>query len=142
MKTKLAKDILHFIAVSSALTKRALDEVAVHRTTQEKAASMRQEIVDLMIRNGTVGEQYKQAAAAMLGSHPETLSLLKMASEKIAVMHEQLASRISEMGQSVEPSGSEKTAYDSINDPYVGRRTSQLKQSDLALMRVLEPIGG
>jgi hypothetical protein len=145
MNANLANAALNYVAVSSALTKKALDELQVHRTSQQKAAAMRSELLDHMLKAGTVNERTKQAADAMLGSHPETLGLLKSAVDLIAKLKTQLQKQALDTGTGVDPkeagvAGVEKSAgdYDSLTDPFVGRKTSQVKASDRAIMRVME----
>ena len=139
MNTTLATKALNYVQVSSALTKRALDELSVHRAAQEKAASMRAEILSRMIEVGAVAEHQKTAADAMLASHPETLNLLKMAIDKLAKMQGALQKHAVDLGEGVnetEAGAQTKTAgdYDSITDGYVGRKTGKRKASDVALM--------
>lgn len=148
MNPALATKALNYVAVSSALTKKALDELSVHRASQQKAAAARPELLKRMIEVGAVAEHQKQAAEAMLGSHAETLGLLKMAVERIAKLKEQTQKQASDLGQAVDPkeagvSGEAKLAgdYDSLTDPHVGRKTSQKKASDVAILRVLEAPG-
>lgn len=141
MKPNFAKKILGHVAVSSELTKRALDELQVHRSAQTKAAALRSDLLKRLVETGCVGEHQKQAAEAMLGSHAETMGLLKAAVDKLAVFQAQLQKQAGDLGQGVDPkdAGSTKTAsYDSLNDPFVGRKTSQRKASDDAIAKVLQ----
>lgn len=142
MKAHLATKVLNFVSVSSALTKRALDEVQTHRQVREKAAALRPTILQRMVETGTVAENQKQAAEAMLASHPETLGLLQNAVEKIAELRGQIQKQASDLGQGVDPreAGTQKASsaeYDSLTSPFVGRRTSQKKASDMAILSVL-----
>lgn len=133
--TKLAA----VLQINSVLGKRAFEEINVHRAGQQKAAAARDATLDALLSAGCVEAHQKSAAAAMLGSHADTLGLLMGAAKKIEELSSQLSKRASELGR-VSTAPSEKQAsYDSVNDPYVGRRTSQLKQSDIAILRVLEP---
>jgi hypothetical protein len=144
MDPKLANQTLQYVQVTTALTKRALDEVQVHRDSQEKAASMRNNVLESLIEAGCVGETQKQAAEAMLGSHAETLNLLKLASDKIKDQQAKLVKHAGDLGAGVDPAevganGSVKSAdeYDSMTDGYVGRKTSEKKASDEAILKVL-----
>jgi hypothetical protein len=140
MNQQLATKALNYVAVTSALTKRALDELSVHQTSQEKAASMRGDVLDTLVNAGCVGDHQKQAAEAMLGSHAETLGLLKSAAEKIGKLQEQVVKQASDLGQGEDPAsvGGSTPDYDSINDGYVGRKTGEKKASDLAILKVLD----
>ncbi len=147
MNAALATKTVNYVAVSSALTKRALDELSVHRASQEKAATLRPDLLKRMLEVGAVGEHQKQAAEAMLGSHAETLNLLKLAIDKIGQLQSQAQKQASDLGQGVdagEAGVSPKLAgdYDSLTDGYVGRKTSQRKASDAAILSVLSAPGG
>ena len=141
MNAALATKAVNYVAVSSALTKRALDELSVHRTGQEKAASLRPDLLKRMLEVGAVAEHQKEAAEAMLASHAETMNLLKLAVDKIAALQAQ--KRASDLGEGVDAgevdatSAKEAGDYDSLNDNYAGRRTSRRKASDLAILSVL-----
>lgn len=141
---KIAALAIQYVAASSALIKRALDELQVHRAAQQKAASMRPELLDRMLATGAAQASQKQAAEAMLGSHAETLGLLKTAIDKLGDMKTQMAKQASVLGEGVTSpatGAAPANGYDSLTDPYVGRRTSAKKASDLALMKVLEAPG-
>jgi hypothetical protein len=144
MDANLATKALNCITVNSVLTKRALDELSVHRSSQQKAASMRSALLDQMLEVGCVAGHQKQAADAMLCSHAETLGLLKMAVDKIAKLQAQIQKTAGDLGQGVdegEATGTEKVAgdYNSLDDGYVGRKTSRRKVSDEAILRVMQP---
>ncbi len=139
MNKALATKVLSYVAVTSALTKRSLDELQVHQSSQEKAASIRGSVLNVLLQSGCVPEHQKQAAEAMLGSHAETLQLLKTAATKLGQSQKQLSKQASDLGQGVDPNlGSGKTSsYDSMTDGYVGRKTGEKKASDLAILKVL-----
>jgi hypothetical protein len=142
---RLVQKTLSFVKVASLTAKRAIDEVNVHRQAQEKAAALRPDLLKYMMASGLVREDQKQAAEAMLGSHAETLNLLKLATDKINEMkttqtHKPGASGLGS-GQDEKHSGlgqRDPAEYDSLKDPVVGRRTSFRKASDDALARVLD----
>lgn len=143
MKPQFANKVLKYVEINSALLKRALDELQTHRALQKKAADQRPAILQRMIEIGCVTENTKQAAEAMLAGHAETLGLLKSATDKIAELRERIQKQASELGRGEEPGTTGvpgvKTAsdYDSLSDGYVGRKTSQRKASDEAILRVL-----
>jgi len=144
MNTKIATAALNYVAVSSAMTKKALDELGVHRDSQTKAAALRPDLLQLMIETGAVSEEQKQAADAMLGSHAETLGLLRSAIEKMAGMKAKIEKQAAELGQPADEDeaslGGDKAAgdYNSLEDGYVGKKTSQKKASDEAILKVLD----
>lgn len=144
---------LKFIEVGSALVKKAMDEIEVHRTSQKRAADLRGPLLDFLVQNGFIAEHQKQAAEAMLASHAESLQLLKAMGEKFAEYKKQtsikeaaaLGKGESEKRAGLGGSGTTTPVpngngqYDSLSDPFVGRKTSEKKASDLALMKVLDP---
>jgi hypothetical protein len=136
----LIKAAANFVAISSALNQRALDEVNVHRAAQEKAASLRDGVLKDMLDVGCVEPHQKQAAEAMLASHAETLGLLKEAMSVIARQQEDLKKAAMQLGAGEDdpkPTTLGKQASDSVNDGYVGRRTGEKKASDLAFEKIL-----
>ena len=147
MNANQAKMALNYIAVNAALVKKALDELTIHRQAQEKAASLRPDLLKHMIDTGTVGESQKTAADAMLGSHAETLGLLKSAVDKIDALKSKVEKHAGDLGRPADDEDSSlgtKSAddYDSLKDPYVGRKTSEKKASDEAILRVLDAPSG
>jgi hypothetical protein len=140
--------IVQYVAISSATAKRAVDEVVTSRAAMQKAASLAGPLLDYMVSAGVVAARQKQAAQAMLGGHAETLQLLKAAVDKIVEYKEQ-TKKADDNGEGVDPATlglavsattggtgpfTKEGAYDSLNDPFVGRRTSLVKQSDRALL--------
>lgn len=133
-----------FVELSSAFTKRAADELGVHRQAQTKAASLRPSLLQHMLDNKVVTEAQKEAADAMLGSHAETMNLLKAAVDKITELNKQLAEKTaSNLGGPEKKAGAGGNAedggtYDSLTDPFVGRKTGEKKASDRCLEAVLQ----
>jgi hypothetical protein len=75
----------------------------------------------------------------MLGSHAETLQLLKWATEELYKARTQ--KQAGDLGVGVDDTaggGPAAGEYDSLNDPVVGRQTSMKKASDRALLKVLD----
>jgi N-acetylmuramoyl-L-alanine amidase CwlA len=142
MNTKLAAQAVEFVAASSALTDRLMSEVQSNRAEKQAAAQKLNAVLDRMLETGCVAPHQKQAAAAMLEDHSQSLDLLvnavnkmqsyKQASEKAA---SDLGQAVTEKEAGVSTSGS---STDSLNGPYVGRRTSEKKASDLAILAVLD----
>lgn len=147
----LLDGVLRYVEVSSLTTKRALDEVGVHRQAQEKAAALRQELLDHMVKTRTVEAGQKEAAAVMLGAHDTTMQLLKAAVDKIAEQDAAIrkltggTKTAGDLGQGVNAndigvsaSGSHQNAgeYNSLTNPIVGEKTANLKESDKALLRL------
>jgi hypothetical protein len=142
MDQSLVNQTLNYIAVTSELSRRTLDELQVHQTAREKAASVRDDVLDTLIKIGCFEEGQRAGLEGMLGSHAETLTLLKSAAVKMAKYYEKSAAvaKGTELGQGMaaEKTGSAASpTYDSLSDGYVGKKTSQSKQSDQALLRLI-----
>jgi hypothetical protein len=137
--------VVGYIEVSSALTKRALDEVGVHRSTQEKAAALRPALLNHMVANKVCTAEQKQAADAMLGAHDTTLQLLKAAVDKIAELNAYVAQlkggtkAAGDLGQGVDDgqAAGQPGEYNSLTSPMVGEKTANVKESDKALLRLI-----
>ena len=144
MNTHLANKTLDYVKVSSATVRRALDEINVHRAGTEKAASLREPTLKLLLDANCIDKSQKEAAEAMLGSHAETHSLLKNAAQKIAQL-QSAQKAAGDLGRGVDSktaglsSGGEE--YDSLTDGYVGKKTSLKKASDQAILAVLDAPG-
>jgi hypothetical protein len=141
MNTKIASLMVQYIAASSALTDRLLGDTQRYRTQEKAAADKQSAVLDLMLRRGCAGEHEKAAASSMLANHGQTLDLLVNAIEKMAQYRAQSEKVASDLGQPVNDPTVKAAGYDSLNDPYVGRHTSRLKESDRALLRVLQAPG-
>ena len=137
--------VVKFAELSSATIKRALDETNVHRAAQKQAADLRPATLEFMVTNGLIDADQKTAADAMLASHASTLNLLKTAGEKIVELKKELAAKTAELGAPAEKQAGDEGAapgsYNSLDDPFVGRRTSEKKASDQAILKVLEAPG-
>lgn len=135
-----------FAEMSSILVKRALDEVEVHRSAQTKAASLAPQVLDLMLKTGSARPEQKDTAAAMLGGHDTTLTLLKIATEKLADLRDinvKQAAEIVRLGGNAKSAGdlgrpvadTPAPASGSSPQPYVGARTDQVMESDRVFLR-------
>jgi SHS2 domain-containing protein len=142
MNTKLAAQTVEFIAASSVLNDRLMSQVQSYRGKEKRAAAKRNSVLDLMIETGCVAPHQKQAAAEMLADHSQSLDLLVNAINKMTSYKQASEKAASDLGHAV----TEKEAgvkakpqvRDSLNDPYVGRRTSEKKASDMAILAVLD----
>jgi|SRR5215471_19913328 len=136
---QFADTALQFVELASFVVKRGCDELIVHRGLQKKASDLAPETLETLVKTGAVREEQRQAAAAMLGSHAETLQLLKWAAEEL--YKARTAKNAGALGEPVddpERNGHGKNGYDSLADPFVCRPTSQKKASDIAILKVLD----
>ena len=142
MNTKIAAQTVEFIAASSALNDRLMSEVRSSRAKEKQAAAKREAVLNLMVETGSVAPHQKQAAAEMLSNHGQSLDLLVNAINKMQSYKQASEKAASDLGQAVtEKEAGVKTkspVRDSLNDPYVGRRTSEKKASDMAILAVLD----
>lgn len=142
-------NVVGFIELSSLTTKRALDEIAVHRTAQEKAAALRPDLLEHMIKTKVVQPHQKEAADAMLGGHDTTMKLLKSAIDKIAELNGVIAGKqkqAGDLGTGVDGAEVGVAAggvyqgtgeYNSLTHPIVGEKNAFVKESDRALMKLI-----
>ena len=139
MNTKLAALAIEFVAASSALNDRLMGEVQANRAREKQAADKRQAVLELLLSTGGVAQHQKQAAAEMLNNPAQTLDLLVNAVNKMHYYKTASEKAAADLGQAVPDHTTVKAAgvRDSLNDPYVGRLTSEKKASDMALMAVL-----
>mgnify|MGYP003631127496 FL=1 len=142
MNNKLAAQAVEFVAASSALTDRLMGEVKSQRAEKQAAAQKLNAVLDRMIATGCVAPHQKQAAAGMLSNHGQSLDLLVNAVNKMQSYKQASEKAASDLGQAVtekEAGVSAPTSLsDSLSSPYVGRRTSEKKASDLAILAVLD----
>lgn len=139
----LLDSTLQFINIASLTAKRAIDEVEVHRNAQKRAADLVPPLLEHMVAGGVIDGRRKEAAAAMLGSHAETLQLLKAAVDKLIEKDRELTKLSHDrLGEGVDPASiglaggsgrSNGQNYNSLEDPMIGRRTSEIRESDRPL---------
>ena len=129
--------VMHFVDLSSQTTKKALDEIGVRRMAEKRAKDIQPGLLQHMLDNKVVEPREKTAAEAMLSSHDTTLQLLKAAVDRIAELSKMVKS--AELGSGVDDtrgvSHEHVGGYDSLNSPFVGQKTDNIKASDLALAR-------
>lgn len=134
----ITNKMLRFIEISSALGKEAMDKIAELEGQQKQASAVQPGLVEHLIETKVIDAGQKQAAENALRDHNQTQVLLKNAASKIQELREKSASAaVTQMGQG---EGPEKAAHDpnsSLTDPFVGRRTTEKKASDLALLKGL-----
>lgn len=143
---------LTYVGASSLFAKKALDELGVHRTMQKAAADQRPGLLQHMISNEIVAQGQSKEAEILLADQLGSYRLIKAAVDKIVELkktNEQLQMKLAAAGIKMEPGsaslvGDPKTAsadadgvpqHHSLTTPFVGQRTSDVKASDLALMK-------
>ena len=130
--------VIKYVEVTSALNKRALDEVGVSRQSRQKAAGLVDPLLQHMIDSGVVAPNQKEAAQALLGAHDSTLGLLKSAVDRIVSLNKELAKKVAtDLGKGEAGEKEAGDAFDSLNNPHVGARTSYMRESDKPLMALI-----
>jgi len=140
----LLDDVLKFVEISSLGMKKAADEVGVHQLQQKKASALRPQVLKSLVDNGLLTKDQIKAGEAMLGDHPGTMNMLKLAIDRIAAQAKVIKTGTAEPGRAEDDgqrSGRTKLASDSLTDPHVGRKTSDRKASDDAILAVLRAPG-
>ncbi len=142
MNNKLAAQAVEFVAASSALTDRLMGEVKSQRAEKQAAAQKLNAVLDRMLATGCVAPHQKQAAAEMLSNHGQSLDLLVNAVNKMQSYKQASEKAASDLGQAVTEKeagvSAQSSPSDSLSSPYVGRRTSEKKASDRAILAVLD----
>lgn len=125
-----ADKVLETIQISATALDKAEAELNVKRAADVKVAAMIPTVVDALIANERIDPADREKAAAALADPARALEiLLKTADVNNTIRPRQLGTAVV----------TEKTAgaYDSLNDPYVGRRTAEPRESDRAFLRGL-----
>jgi hypothetical protein len=139
MKPKLAEMLVKSIQINSILQKRALDSHSSYRSAAQEAKSKVASLAEHMVDKGCVAGHQKEAASDMLQSHAGTMELLWNSVEKLSDAHTRLEKSASDLGRGEDDNqaGFSNVQYNSLEDPYVGRRTSEKKASDAAIWAVV-----
>ncbi len=140
MKPKLAEMLVKSIQINSLLQKRALDAYNNYHEAHKTANDQISGLVEHMVDKGCVGEHQKQAAAEMLQSHSGAMEILRNSVDKLSDAHVKLEKSGHDLGQAVDDGGAvarNRSSFASTDDFYVGRRSSEKKASDDAILAVL-----
>lgn len=123
--------VVQLISISQiAMTKAAQIEKAAEQTKQAVAAKI-PAAVKALVENERIGDHQKQAAEDALRDHAQCLDIiLKLASHRNAA-------EVQQLGTPITSQPAIKVASNSLTNAYVGRRSDELKESDLALFRGL-----
>jgi hypothetical protein len=142
MNPETAQKTLAYIQASSALAKRALDDRNELAQDREKAAAGREALINEMIAAEAIGDGQQEKVAAMLSTHADTTALLKSAVARIAELSANQKQAGDNLGQGVDNDVVSGAAPTARNDNYVGEKTAEAKESDVALLSGLGlPVG-
>lgn len=137
---QLTGKMLRFIEIASSMGKEAMDRIDELEGHQKQANDNVSGLVEHLIETKVIDPGQKQAAVTALQDHGQTQLLLKNAASKIKEIREKSASsQVAGLGR---PEGEVKTAsahdpQSSLTDPFVGRRSTEKKASDIALFKGL-----
>lgn len=135
--TATLEKIASYMNVSSIAAKKMLDEVSQHRQSIEKAAAIRGEVLEHLLKTEILEPGQKQAAEKMLGDHEQTLRLLKTAASLWQDANKTQKSA-GDLGGPVPGDAPGSThvpgEYNSLTHPIVGERTSFVRESDIPLL--------
>lgn len=142
MKTKRDAQMIEYIAVTSTLNDRLLGHARARYVQDKQAADKQSAILAQLERTGCIAPHQKQAAVAMLSNHAQSLDLLANAVDKVHQFKTAAEKTGADLGQAVSDreAGIRPTTgvRNSLNDPYVGRRTFEKKASDVAIWAVMD----
>jgi len=148
MTTPMHAKIVQFIELAGCTVKKALDAVGQKKKDDASIEAYTNSSIKKMAEEHLIDAGEEKRARELLSTHSGALSLLGNALDKIAELsskykeaqksNRELTKRAaSNLGRGVDNVGDGDLGYDSINDPVVGRRTSQKKASDVALAKGL-----
>jgi len=145
VNTKTAAMLVEYIASASTLTERLLKQAHIQYEHNKQAASRRSAVLARLEQTGCIAPHQKQAAAAMLDNHAHSLDLLSNAIDKVQQLKTAVEKTGTDLGQAVSDREAgikpANKGRNSLNDPYVGRRTSEKKASDIAIWAVMDAPG-
>ena len=119
--------VLELIQISSTAIEKAETELNEKRAADVKVAALIPAVIEALIRNERIDPADREKAAEALKDPARALEvLIKCADVNMTI-------RPRTLGTAVE----KKASAPGRNDNYVGRRTSEPKESDLAFLRGL-----
>jgi hypothetical protein len=136
----LMPGVLRYVQISSAMAKKALDQLAIHQQREKAATDLIPATVDKLIATGTIEPHQKEAVAKMLANPSQTLQLLQNASEKLAEYQVKLTKKAkAQLGQGTDedPTKEAGDLETAVMSPYVGARRSEKTAADHALFKGL-----
>lgn len=137
----LPEKVIEQIRISDIGLQKAAAAEQAQQAKQAQVEALIPQVVDTMIRHERITPNQREKLAGMLRDPAQVLELM------IKVAGHRNADELSRLGVSVNPDSQEKTAADrvgtpydpasSMTSPYVGARTTMVKQSDLNLFKKL-----
>ncbi len=133
MPNTLNDQLLDYVQCSATALDVAEKELSEKRAAEVKVAALIPAAIEALIANERIDPADREKAAAALKDPARVLEILI----KTADVNNTIRPRTLGTATGSEKKAGANTAYDSLNGPYVGLRTSQEKESDRAFMRGL-----
>lgn len=122
----LPEKVVDFIGYSSAALEKAAAHMQADEAQKQKIASMIPAVVDALVAGERITDDQRTKAAEALRDPVKVLEILTK-----TALHRNTAERA--LGQPVAGQTKTASAYNSLQDPNVGARTTKVKQSSVAL---------
>lgn len=124
----LPEKVVEYIDVSATALEKAAEDQQTAEEQRKKIASLIPAAVDALVTGEQITEQQREKAAQILADPVQTIELLT----KVAVHHLATQRQLgSPVDAQTKQAGANGHAYNSVDDPRVGLRTSMEKQSDV-----------
>lgn len=150
LEDRITQNSLNLVNVATTGLEQAMDKIAVFEAGKVKAAQMASGILKLMLDTGLISGTDKQAAEIMLGSHAETMMLLKNACDELVELRaivkkanldpipepKKEKKGASELGNPEPDIGSSKEKSSSKLPHLIGSRSDGNRESDIPLLNL------
>lgn len=134
----LAEKVIEQIQVSSLGMEKAAAELKRHRTKQAEVDQLIPQVCEALIQHERVRPDQREKLAESLQDPTQVLQLM------IKLAGHRNSEELAKLGHGVDANAQTKTAsanqpghYDSLTHPYVGQRTTRMKQSSQRLFQGL-----
>ena len=122
-QSNVAQKVIDHVGYASAALDKAEQVVEEKRANDEKCTELIPDAVEALASKGLIEVNEKEAAAEALQDHAKAIEILTKTAER----HEESA--VGALGKPTQKAA----AYNSLASPYVGGRTTEIKESDLRL---------
>lgn len=131
MAKTLQEKVLDYIACTGAALEKAEKQASDKAAQDAQIEKLIPGVVDALARNGRIKPQEKEAAASLLHDPIKALEILGRTAEH------RNDEELSRLGSQVSTTKKASHVSGSLNSPYVGARSSGLKDSDRILFERL-----
>lgn len=127
----LPEKVLEHVKVSSIALEKAAAAEEARQTKQAEVDAIIPGVCDTLVEHERIRPEQRDKLAEALKDPAEVLNIL------IKVANHKNSAEQGKLGAGVDPNGTTKTAgargYNSLTDPFVGQRTTRVKESDAKL---------